>query len=151
MGVQLLYNVVLVSTVQQSESAIHTHISQHFWISLIFRSSHSIEEFPELHSRFSLLICLYIVSIVYICQSKSPSTPQPAFRHLDVHTFVLYVCVFISALQIRSFIPFFQIPHIRVNIQYLLFSFWLTSLCMTVSRSIQVSTNDPISFIFVPE
>ena len=33
-----------------------------------------------------------------------------------------------------------------VNIQYLFFSFWLTSLCMTVSRSFHISTNDPNSF-----
>ena len=30
-----------------------------------------------------------------------------------------------------------------INIRYLFFSFWLTLLCMTVSRSIHVSTNDP--------
>ena len=29
-GVQLIYNIVLVSTVQQSESVIHTHISTLF-------------------------------------------------------------------------------------------------------------------------
>ena len=31
------------------------------------------------------------------------------------------------------------------------FSFGLTSLCMTVSRSIHVSTNDPLSFLFMAE
>ena len=31
----------------------------------------------------------------------------------------------------------------------LFFSFWLTSLCMTVSRSVHISTNDPISFLFI--
>ena len=31
------------------------------------------------------------------------------------------------------------------------FSFWLTSLCITVSRSIHVSTNDPVLFLFVAE
>ena len=36
-GVYLLYNVVLVSAVQQSESAIHTHITLLFWISFPFR------------------------------------------------------------------------------------------------------------------
>ena len=43
-GVQLLYNVVLVSTVQQSESAICVHISALFWISFPFRSPQSTEE-----------------------------------------------------------------------------------------------------------
>ena len=36
---------------------------------------------------------------------------------LGVHTFVLYICVSISALQTGSPVPFFQIPHICVNIQ----------------------------------
>ena len=39
----LLYNVVLVSTVPQNESAIHIHISPLFWISFPFRSPHSTE------------------------------------------------------------------------------------------------------------
>ena len=37
-GVELLYNVVLVSTVQKSESAIHIHISPLFCISFPFSS-----------------------------------------------------------------------------------------------------------------
>ena len=42
-GVYLLYNVVLVSTVQQSESAIRIHIAPLFWISFPFRSPQSTE------------------------------------------------------------------------------------------------------------
>ena len=42
-GVELLYNVVLVSTVQQSESAIRRHISPPFWISFPLRSPQNIE------------------------------------------------------------------------------------------------------------
>ena len=38
MRVQLLYNVVLVSAVQISESARHIHISPTFWISFPCRS-----------------------------------------------------------------------------------------------------------------
>ena len=38
-----------------------------------------------------------------------------------------------------------------VNVQHLLFSFWLISLCVTLSRSTQISTNDPLSFIFMAE
>ena len=43
-GIQLLYNVVLVSTVQQSESAICIHMPHLFWISFPFRSPESTEE-----------------------------------------------------------------------------------------------------------
>ena len=35
------------------------------------------------------------------------------------------------------------------NIIYLFFSFLLTSLCMTDSRSIHISINDPIPFLFI--
>ena len=45
-------------------------------------------------------------------------------------------------------ITFFYFPHIYINVQYLFFSFWLTLLCMTVSRPKHISTNDPISFLF---
>ena len=57
------------------------------------------------------LSILYI--LVYICQSQSPSSshhhhsPSPAAFPLGVHTFVLYICVSISALQTTSSVPFF--------------------------------------------
>ena len=63
----------------------------------------------------------------------------------------LYVYVSILALQIGSSVPFSQISYICINIQYLFFSFWLPSLCMTDSRSSHVSTNDPVSFLFMAE
>ena len=51
----MLYNVVLYSTVQQSESAMHIHISPPFCISFPFRSPESTE-LPVLNSWFSLVI-----------------------------------------------------------------------------------------------
>ena len=51
------------------------------------------------------------------------STPPPP--PFGVHTFVLYICVSISALQTSSSVPFFSVPHTCVNLRYLLFSFWL--------------------------
>ena len=58
-AVELLYDVVLLSSVQQSESAVCIHISPCFWISFPFRPPQSIEqiEFPVLYSRFSLVSC----------------------------------------------------------------------------------------------
>ena len=45
--------------------------------------------------------------VAYTGQCQSPnSAPSPPFP-LGIYTFVLYVCVSISALQIRSPIPFF--------------------------------------------
>ena len=46
---------MLLSTVQQSESALGIHLPPFFWISLPFRSPQSRAEFPELSSRFSLV------------------------------------------------------------------------------------------------
>ena len=54
-GVSLLYNVVLISTVQQSESAMRVHIFPPVCISFPFKASQSTE-FPELCSAFSLVI-----------------------------------------------------------------------------------------------
>ena len=137
---------------RKNESAIHIQISPPFHTSLPFRLPPCIRQ-----SSLCFTVCsqqlsvLYIVSITYMCQSQSPNSSLPTPFPLGIHTFVLYVCVSISALQIRSSIPFFWIPHIWVTIRYLLFSFWLTSLCITLSRSIHVSTNDPISFFFMAE
>ena len=116
-GVQLLYNVVLVSTAQQNESAIHIHRSSPFWVSLPFRTPQCIK-----YSSLCYTVCshqlsiLYIVSIVCMCQSQYPNSSHPTPFPLGIHTFVLYICVSISALQIKSSIPFFQIPHICINI-----------------------------------
>ena len=115
-GVLLLYNVKLDSAVQQTESVIHIHIPPLFWISFPFRSPQSIEQRSLCYTVCShQLSILYIVLIVYICQSQSPNSSYPPFL-LGMRMFVLYICVSISALQIRASIPFFQIPHICVNI-----------------------------------
>ena len=123
-GVWLLYNVVLASTAQQNASAIHAQISPPFWISLPFRSPQCIRQ-----SSLCCTVCshqlsiLYIVSIMYMCQPQSPNSSLPTPFPLGIHAFVLYIYVSISAFQIRSYIPFFQISHICVIIRYLLFSF----------------------------
>ena len=64
-GVQLLYNVVLVSAVRQSKSAIRIHISLPPWISFPFRSPQGME--------WSSLCCTvgpYYLSILYIKVSE---------------------------------------------------------------------------------
>ena len=105
-------------------------------------------ELPVLYGRFPLAIYFTHGSVFMsnLISQFIPPSPQP-----HVHMCILYVCVSIPALQIGSSVPFFQIPHICLNIRCLCFSFWLTSLCMTDSRSIHISTNDPISFLFMAE
>ena len=68
-GVWLLYNVVLASTAQQNESAIHIQISPPFWTSLSFRLpqcwtcgslKECITRFP-LKRAFNWEVCIHTV------------------------------------------------------------------------------------------
>ena len=77
--------------------------------------------------------------VVYIHKYQSlhlPQYPLPTCVHMSI----LYICVSIPALETSSSVPFFQIPH---NMHYYwIFAFiFLTSLCMTNSRSIYILTN----------
>ena len=88
-GVQLLYNFVLVSVVQQSEFGICIHTSLLFWIYFPFRSPQSIEQSSLCYIVGSYqLSILYIVSIVYIYQSQSLNSSQPP-SPISIHIFVL--------------------------------------------------------------
>ena len=148
---------MLVSAAQRSESTIRIHTSPPTWASLpprlhpIHLDHHRALSWtaacPVLCSRLQLSAS-YIV--VYICQCYSPILSHCPLPHC-VHMSVLSVCVSIPVLQIGSPVPFFQIPHICINTQYLPFSFFLTSLCMKVSRSIYISTNDPRLFLLMAE
>ena len=61
---------------------------------------------------------------------------------------VLYVCVSFAALQVGSWVLFFQIPYICTNIWYLSFSFWLTSLCLIGIRFNQLIRIDSNTILF---
>ena len=86
--------------------------------------------------------------VVYICQCHSLTSSQLTLPPPRVLKSILYICVFIPVLPLGSSEPyfFFKIPYICVSIQYLFFSFWLTSLCMTDTRSIHLITNSTILF-----
>ena len=96
-GVQLIYNVVLVSGVQQSESVIYIHISTLFQILFPYRPLQSTEQ-SSLCSTVSAyqLSVLYIV--VYMCQSNlpiQPTTTNPPPLSPLVHTFSsLHLCLY---------------------------------------------------------
>ena len=64
---------------------------------------------------------------------------------------VLYICVSIAALQIGSSVPSFEIPCMCVNIQYLFFSFWCSSLQIISSRFIHLVRTDSNVFLFMAE
>ena len=87
--------MLLVSAVQQSESATHIHVSALLWISFPSRSPQSTKE-----SSLCCTICSHQLSILYIvsqciCVSLSLPTHPVLFSPL-----VSYVCVSIYALQI---------------------------------------------------
>ena len=130
---------MLVSAVQWSESAVCIHIFPHFKISfplMLFTTEHWVG-FLVLYNRFSLVI-YFIYSSVYRPIPISqfiPTLPSPLVNH----KVIFYICDSISALQISSSVPFFQIPHTSDIIWNLFFSFWLAWLCMTHSRSICTS------------
>ena len=54
--------------------------------------------------------CIYVNPNLPVHPTTTPHHHH--FPRLGVHTFVLYNCVSISALQTSSSVPFFQIPHI---------------------------------------
>ena len=64
---------------------------------------------------YYMLVCIYINPSVPIHHILSPLCPHVCSLHL-----CFYSCP----------VPFLLIPHISVNIWYMLFFFWLTSLCM---------------------
>ena len=108
-----------------------------------------LAELPVLYSCFPLVIC-FIQGSVYmsnlISQSSHLSFPQP-------HSHSIYTCLFSTSVSLFLLwelvhLYHFSMFHIQAIIYDICFLF-LTSLCMTVSRSIQVSTDDPISFLFM--
>ena len=104
---------------------------------------------------FFLLVIQFIHISVYmsipISQFITPPHPPPAaFPPWCPYVCSLHLCLYFCSAN-RFICTIFQVPHICINIRYLFFSFRLTSLCMTVSRSIHVSTNDPIAFLFMAD
>lgn len=72
-GLQLLYNSVLVPIVHLSESAVHPC----FWSFFPFKSPQNSEQsswsYTVASHQLPILYILSMVSIVYVCQSQSPN------------------------------------------------------------------------------
>ena len=88
-----------------------------------FSHCRALRERSELHRGFSS-VTYFIHSIHSVCGAIpiSPFLP-PLLFPLGIHVFVLYICVSLFALQIRSSVHF----ALCINIQCLVLSFWLTS------------------------
>ena len=77
-GVQLIYTVVLVSAVQQSESIIHIHISTLFQILFPYISLHSIEQSSLCYTVRSYQLSILYIVVLYMSIPISQFIP-PAF------------------------------------------------------------------------
>ena len=75
----MLYNVVLVFTVQKNKSVICVSLSLLFYMSFPFKSPKSTEySCPELYSRFSLVTkFIHRINNVYMSIPASQSVPSP--------------------------------------------------------------------------
>ena len=147
------FAVLLGFAVQWSESAICIHIFPACWTSFIPPTIPSLWVI-NVHQAELCAIC-YLKQLFYTWQCiyvkpnppVHPTLPFPCYAHVSV----LYVCISVPALELGSFVPFFLILHTCINMRYLVSSFWLTSLCMTDSRSTHISTNNPVSVLFRAE
>ena len=83
-------------------------------------------EFPVLYSKFSLVI--YVIhSEVYMSNPVSHFIPSPFPALMSIH-----LCLYFSFSNRFTWTIFLGCTYM-LNIWYLFFSFWLASLCMTVS------------------
>ena len=70
---------------------------------------------------------------------------------VESETLFLYIFGSFAELHVGSLVLSFKIPYICINIQYLSFSFWLTSLCVAGSRFMHLIRPDSNSFLFIAE
>ena len=164
-----------VSAIHQHESAIAIYI---FPILLNHPpTSHPIPlpldchrapfELPASYSKFPLRIyftCsnVYVYTILSICPTLSfpncvhksvlcvsvSSCPADSFTN----TIFLDSMAVVQALSpVRLFGDHIGIPYTWINVWYLFFSFWFTSLCLIRSRFICLIRTDRRAFLFMPE
>ena len=93
---------------------------------------------------------LFYTHKVYICQPQSPSSshPTPFPPLVSIRLFSTSVSLFLPCKLVHLY--HFSRFHIYALIYDICFSLSdLLHSCMTVSRSIHISTNDPISLLFM--
>ena len=137
---------MMVSALHQHELTIGIHMSPPSWTSLPLPSpfhpsrlsKNTSLGFPESYSKFPLAI-YFTDDNVYVSMlfSQMLFSSTRSFPHC-VQKSVLYVYVSFAALQVGSSVLSSYSPYICINIPYLSFSFWLTSLCIIASRFIHL-------------
>ena len=91
--------------------------------------------------------------VVYICPCHSFTSSQLTLPPPHVLKSILYICIFIPVLPLGSSEPFFFFLDSIYMGQHtvFVFLFLITSLGMTVSRSIHLTANNSISFLLMAE
>ena len=142
---QLLYSVVLLPTVQQSESALHTHASCLFGVSFLLRSPQSTKQSSLCFIvTFHQLSILYI--IVYICPSSLSVHPtSPLTLLVSIHLFSTSTSLVLLCKQVH--LCHFSRFHIYALIYDICFS--LSDILHSVRQSLDSSTSLQITK-FVP-
>ena len=139
--VYLLYNVVLVSVIQQRESDIdtHRHPPPHF---LSFLNFFPLQVTTEQWAELPVLVsCLSYASYqqLYMCPSKPPKSSPPISSPAG--------CLYVCSLRLCLYFCFANKIVCTVFLDsifmliYDIFFFWLILLCMTVSRSTSPQTS----------
>ena len=132
-------------------------ISPPFYASLPLSLSH-----PSRWSQSTELISLCYVAtshylsilhlVVYICRCYYLSWSQLTLPLPRALKSILHVCIFIPVLSLGSSEPFSFFLDSIYTCKHTVFSpSGLTSLCMTDSRSIHLTTNNSLSFLFMAE
>ena len=119
--VQLIYNVVLITAIQQSDSVIHIY-TVFFKIFFSIMVYHRILNIVPCAIQQDLVVYPFYIYKLTSADSNLPLHSSPNPRPLDNHQSVVYVRDSVSISQIGSFV-IFQIPHISDIIWYLSFSF----------------------------
>ena len=87
---------------------------------------------------------------MYLCQSRSPDSSYPTFPPWYPYVCSLCLCLYFCSAD-KFICTFFQIPHINGIIQYLSFSFRLSSLRVIGLRFIYLIKTDSDVFLFMAE
>ena len=147
----MLCQFLLYSKVHQLY--LYIYISPLFWISFTYRSPQSRVPCATQEVLVNYLYYTWYQQCIYIgiyIQGFAYVNPN-----LQIHPTLLtpLLLLHLSSTSVSLFLfcrQYVYTNFLRLHIyQLTVFSFGLTSLCMTVSRSIHLCTNNPILFLFL--
>ena len=133
---------LLISAIQQCESAICIHISPLFWISFPFRSMQNIEQ-SSLSIQYSHYLCILYIKFIYI-SSNLPMHPTPISPHSCSKVCVSSLCLCLYFCFVNRFICIIFLDStymIFVNLFVFLFLTYFTR-----SDSLQVPLSSFLNF-----